>query len=73
VQNPFIMTCDLLTKTLNLLEQTDASAAEICAGANVGQRWLYDLRSGRYSDPGVTRIQRIHDFLVSRDQQKAAA
>lgn len=30
---------------------------------DVGLRWLYDLRAGRFSDPGVNKIQRIHDYL----------
>lgn len=57
--------CTLYEKTLQLLEESDLPVKDIAAGASVGCRWLFDLKAGRFSDPSVNRIQRIHDFLTT--------
>lgn len=54
---------ELYKKTIELLSLTDKSMSEISKNTDVGLRWLYDLKAGRFSDPGVNKIQRIHDYL----------
>lgn len=56
---------NLLEKTLQLLDETNLSMAEISINSEVGLRWLYDLKAGRFSDPGVNRIQRIYNHLTN--------
>ncbi len=67
------MKSNWLTKTMALLAETDLSVSEIAAGANVGSRWLYSLMNGRWSDPGIKKVQRVHDFLVSHQSVKGSA
>lgn len=55
--------CELYKKTIALLEVTEKPMSIIAAQTNVGLRWLYDLKAGRFNDPGVNKIQRIHDYL----------
>ena len=64
---------NLYNKTLHLLEETSVPMVEVAIGANVGLRWLYDLRSGRFSDPGVNRIERIYNYLSSRPEHLRSA
>lgn len=55
----------LLTDTLELLESSSLSAKEIAKGVGCTTRWIHYLKEGRYKDPGVNKIQMIHDFLVA--------
>lgn len=55
--------CELYKKTIELLDKTEKPMSTIADKTDVGLRWLYDLRAGRFSDPGVNKIQRIHDYL----------
>lgn len=60
-----IVMSDLYEKTMRLLNATTQPMAEVAASAGVGLRWLYDLKAGRFSDPGVNRIQRIYNHLTN--------
>lgn len=55
--------CELYKKTIELLGNSNIPVSSIAESTGVGLRWLYDLKAGRFSDPGVNKIQRIHDFL----------
>jgi transcriptional regulator GlxA family with amidase domain len=63
---------DLLSKTRALLEASDLSIREIAEGAGlpVTYEWLKKFAGDYQSDPTVTRVQALHDFLV---RQKAHA
>ena len=57
---------DLHKITLELLNDTAIPLPEIAKGAEVGYRWLCDLKNGRFSDPGIKKIQRIYSFLNNK-------
>jgi hypothetical protein len=63
---------DLLTKTRKLLADCELPLREIAAGAGdpVTHEWLKKFAGDYQSDPTVTRVQTLHDFLV---KQKARA
>lgn len=54
---------ELLSSTQKLLDDTPQSVKTIAKGAKVNYRWLRYFMDGRYNDPGVRKIQRIHDYL----------
>lgn len=53
----------LYDDTIALLKSTRLSRREIAAGAGLGFDWLNKLAQGHIEDPGIKRIQRLHDFL----------
>jgi hypothetical protein len=57
--------CELYKKTIELLNTTEASMSAIAENTDVGLRWLYDLKAGRFSDPGIKKIERIYAYLSS--------
>lgn len=65
----------LLEKTLGLLRATPIPLATICQEADVQIRWLHRLIDGDFSDPGVNKIERLHDYLtttIDRRQRRRA-
>lgn len=62
---------ELYKKTIELLNSTDKSMSDISKNTDVGLRWLYDLKAGRFGDPGVNKIQRIHDYLAENLRRAA--
>ena len=61
------MNKSFLDKTLDLAAVTNQSIPAICEGAKVSERWLYKVLCRDISDPGVRRVQRLHDYLLSVD------
>lgn len=61
----------LLEQTFSLLGKSKTPAAQICRELGFSQRWYYDLMSGDIKDPGVNRIQRLHDYLSQADSKAA--
>jgi hypothetical protein len=53
----------LLEKTVELLLNCDMPLVEIATKSNLGYEWLKKLKAGAIPDPGVNRIQALHDFL----------
>lgn len=45
--------------------------SSIAAGAEVNYVWLCRVLNGDTPDPGVRRVQRLHDYLVSLPPPKA--
>jgi hypothetical protein len=62
---------DLFKTTIELLNNTNMSVEHIARESNVGYRWLCKLKAGEYSDPGVNKVQRVHNFLT--EQIRSAA
>lgn len=55
----------LLTKTKRLLqERGDLSLREIAQGAGVGHQWLRSLCYGAIKEPGVTKLEKVHNYLI---------
>jgi hypothetical protein len=59
---------DLLSKTRSLLERSELSLREIAEGAGppVTYEWLKKFAGDYQSDPTITRVQTLHDFLAPR-------
>lgn len=57
---------NLYETTMQKIRDSGLSKALIAKEANVGKRWLHDLLAGRFSDPGVKKIQRIYNFLSNK-------
>lgn len=64
---------DLLSKTRKLLADCELPLREIAAGAGepVTHEWLKKFAGDYQSDPTVTRVQRLHDFLTRRKSRAA--
>ena len=52
-----------LSTTTDMLRSTSIPLAEVATSAKVELRWLYKFKEGSFRDPGVTKVQRIYDFL----------
>ena len=55
---------DLLKETLRLMNATQRPVNEVCRKVGVTPRWYYMLLSGEIHDPGVRKIQRLHEVLT---------
>jgi hypothetical protein len=56
----------LLQKTVDLLGKCDLPLPKIAVMSGLGYEWLKRLKRGEIPDPGVNRIEKLHDFLASR-------
>ena len=63
----------LLDATYRLVESSDLSYPEIAAGASVKTDWFASFMQRRIREPGVNKVQRVHDFLASRSGQQQPA
>jgi transcriptional regulator with XRE-family HTH domain len=66
----------LLARTKDLLEQLHGDPQEgkftyedIADGAKVGREWLAKFAIGQIPEPGVNKVQRVHDFLSRASAQ----
>ena len=66
---------DLLSKTRDLLDRSQLSLREIAEGAGppVTYEWLKKFAGDYQSDPTVTRVQTLHDFLAPKSKAGRAA
>lgn len=62
----------LLSRTKKLLAQRgELTLREIAEGAGVGHEWLRSfLYGGRIKDPGVTRLEKLHNYLSDYEAAK---
>ena len=58
------MTKTLLEETLELLRTSNVPLASICENTGVKLRWLHRLLDGDFTEPGVNKIERLHDYLA---------
>lgn len=58
---------NLLLTVQQLITESKIPSKEIAAGAKVNLRWYHFFLKGKYSDPGVNKIQRLYDFLTDAD------
>jgi hypothetical protein len=61
------MSSDLLSKTLQALSDRKGQWPAICRATGLDYDWLTKLAQGRITDPGVRKIQRLHDHLCIAD------
>lgn len=56
----------LLTRTYQLLDACDLTYAEIASGSGVDINWLAKFKQRAIGEPGVMKVQGVHDFLSSQ-------
>lgn len=61
------MNTPLLERTLALLYATKEPLRSIAQGADVGHDWLKKLKGKQIENPSVNRIERLHEYLSSRN------
>lgn len=60
----------LYEETIQLLKSTDKKQKQIAADTGLGERWIGRLKDGDFQDPGVNKIERLHNYLVDRKKQQ---
>lgn len=61
----------LLARTYRLLDSLNVSYREIAEGAQVDKNWVAKFVQRAIEEPGVTKVQKVHDFLAIRAAQVA--
>lgn len=56
----------LLDRTYRLLCDCDLTYHEIAEGARVDINWLAKFKQQAIEEPGVKKVQRVHDFLLGQ-------
>jgi transcriptional regulator with XRE-family HTH domain len=59
---------NLLTEVRKLVLRSALTREQIAKGAGVERDWLNAVTQGRIRDPGVTKIQKLHDFLTAQQE-----
>jgi len=54
---------NLLNKTRKLLADATDPLSEIAEASGVGLEWLRKFRADSIPNPGVIRVQQLHDYL----------
>lgn len=55
----------LLARTIRLLNESGLTYRQVASGAAVDMEWLAKFKQNRIREPGVNKVQRVHDFLVA--------
>lgn len=63
---------DLYENTIRMIRDSGLPLIHIARGAGVKHRWICDLMIGRFTDPGIKKIQRVNNYL-RRIKEKHAA
>jgi transcriptional regulator with XRE-family HTH domain len=53
----------LLSRTQKLLKVARLSYGKIAEGAGLDKNWVAKFCQGNIGEPGVTKVQAVHDFL----------
>ena len=56
----------LLDETLKLIKQCELPRRELARQSGVGYEWLCKVDQGRIKDPGISRVQKLYNFLSNR-------
>jgi hypothetical protein len=59
-------TVSMLEKTVGLLKSCGLPLNEVANTTGLGYEWLKKLKQGDIQDPGVNRIEKLHNFLTHR-------
>ena len=65
---------DIYNDTIDLLKATKGhvSRRKIAADTGLGYEWINKLAQGLIEDPGVQKIQMLHNYLVNLKTDQAA-
>jgi len=61
----------LLERTYQLLDACDLTYAEVSEGAGVDVNWLAKFKQRAIGEPGVSKVQSVHDFLETQEPRKS--
>ena len=64
-------TIDLYTETKRLLMSSKESIPKMAKNAGVNKHWLAKFKQGKYPNPGVLHVQRLHDYLAASTEEAA--
>lgn len=65
------MTENLLERTYQLLDSSDLTYSEIADGAGVDINWLAKFKQRAIGEPGISKVQGVHDFLSELAPRKS--
>lgn len=60
----------LLDRTYRLLDSSDLTYSQIAEGSRVDINWLSKLKQRAIDEPGVKKIQSVHDFLAAQSARR---
>lgn len=60
------MSKSFLDNTYKLIEESGLTQRQIADGAGVSYWWYIKFAQRSITDPGVDRVQKVHDFLAAR-------
>ena len=55
----------LYEETLTLINNTDLTLLKVAKDCNVSYRWVMSFKSGEAPGAAISRVQRVHDYLVA--------
>jgi hypothetical protein len=58
----------LLKSTYELLGKSGLSYRQVAAGARVDINWVAKFAQRAIREPGVSKVQRVHDFLIAYEE-----
>lgn len=58
---------------IELLKSKKGKYRQIADGANLSYDWLLLVARGKIDDPGIKKMQELHEFLLSMDDDPKAA
>lgn len=64
---------NLYERTIQLMLDPPVQVARACRDLQLSERWWFRVVSGSIKDPGVKRMQRLHDYLTEKSRQNEAA
>lgn len=56
----------LLDRTYRLLDAAGLSYRKIAAGSGVDLSWIAKFAQRNIGEPGVSKVQAVHDFLIAQ-------
>ena len=57
----------ILDTTRRLLAARKQSLPKIAASTGLDFEWLSKMSQGRINDPGVQKVQKLHDYLITEE------
>ena len=57
------MKTTLLKETLTLIDESGLTINDLCEGTGLKDRWMRNLIAGKYTDPGVNKIEKLNHFV----------
>ena len=56
----------MLDYVLEQLRKPETGLTEVCRETGLKSSWLWQLKDGRIPNPGVRKIQTLHDYFIGK-------